>query len=606
MNCLLKRSLALLLTLVMLFACVPIFGANSTPLIQGSITASAAEHRHKKVTTTTKKATLSNDGQKVVRCTVCKKTLSKIAIARISLIKLSKTTLTYTGKTLIPSVTVKDSKGKALKAGTDYTVSYKNNKSPGKATATVTFKGSYSGKKTLSFRIIPKLSVQKTNSSLSFSWTKVSGAVRYKASLCYGKTLIKAFDTTKTSAKFTNLKEKTNYKLIVIAYNSRGKRLLNAEYTAKTLEKSPYSKVKLGVILLHDEHSTYDLNFIEAVKKACNKLDVKYKILTNISEDNSCYNAASRLVKDGCNIIFADSYGHESFLIEAAKDYPNVEFCHASGVNAHTAGLKNYHNAYASIYEGRYLSGVAAGLKIKEMIANGIISKRNAKLGYVAPYEYAEVVSDYTAFFLGAKAIVPSVKMEVRFTRSWFDIELEREAANVLIDRNCALISQHSDSLGAPYACEKSGVPNIAYNINYNSQCPTTSITSSKINWTPYFEYILTQKATGKRIKTDWVGNLKTGSVEITGINERVAATGTKAKLKQVKADLIAGKIHVFDTNTFTVSGKKVNYYFADVDPDFNFSKDTQVVFDGYFHECEMRSAPYFDLMIDGITLLNT
>lgn len=221
---------------------------------------------------------------------------------------------------------------------------------------------------------------------------------------------------------------------------------------------------KVGFICLHDENSTYDKNFIDAANAACDSLGVEAVIKTNIPEGQECYDAAAELVDAGCGIIFADSFGHEDFMIQAAKDFPDVQFCHSTGTKAHTEGLDNYHNAFASIYEGRYLAGVAAGMKINEMIENGDITADQAKIGYVGAYTYAEVVSGYTSFFLGARSICDSATMEVTFTGSWYDEALEKEAANKLINDGCILISQHADSMGAPTACENAGVPNVSYN----------------------------------------------------------------------------------------------------------------------------------------------
>ena len=175
---------------------------------------------------------------------------------------------------------------------------------------------------------------------------------------------------------------------------------------------------KVGFIMLHDENSTYDLNFINAAKEACEKLGVEYKIITNVPEGQECYDKAAELADDGCNIIFADSFGHEDYMIQAAKEFPNVQFCHSTGTKAHTEGLSNYHNAFASIYEGRYLAGVAAGMKLNDMIANGYITEDQAKMGYVGAFTYAEVISGYTSFYLGAKSVCPSVTMDVTFTGS--------------------------------------------------------------------------------------------------------------------------------------------------------------------------------------------
>ena len=366
------------------------------------------------------------------------------------------------------------------------------------------------------------------------------------------------------------------------------------------------SDFKVGFICLHDENSTYDKNFIDAANAACDELGVEAVIKTNIPEGQECYDAAAELVDAGCDIIFADSFGHEDFMIQAAKDFPDVQFCHSTGTKAHTENIENYHNAFASIYEGRYLAGVAAGMKINEMIENGDITADQAKIGYVGAYTYAEVVSGYTSFFLGARSVCESATMEVTFTGSWYDEALEKEAANKLINDGCVLISQHADSMGAPTACEKKGVPNVSYNGSTQDACPNTFIVSSKINWQPYYEYAIKAAQKGEAIDTDWTGTLETGSVELTDINEDVAAKGTADAIEEIKAKLESGELKVFDITKFTVDGKTVDSYMADVDTDADYTPDTEVIKDGAFLESTFRSAPYFDLKIDGITLLDT
>ena len=365
------------------------------------------------------------------------------------------------------------------------------------------------------------------------------------------------------------------------------------------------SALKVGFIFLHDENSTYDLNFMNAAKEACETLGVESVFKTNIPEDQSCYEAAAELADAGCNIVFADSFGHEDYIIQAAKEFKDVQFCHSTGTKAHTEGLDNYHNAFASIYEGRYLAGVAAGLKLNEMIDNGDFAAEDAKIGYVGAFTYAEVVSGYTSFFLGARSVCPTATMEVTFTGSWYDETAEKEAANKLIANGCKLVSQHADSMGAPTACETAGVPNVSYNGSTISACPNTFIVSSRIDWAPYYEFVINAVANGETIPADWTGTLATGSVVLTEVNEAAAAAGTADKIAEVKAALEAGTIHVFDTANFTVGGETLTSYMADVDTDANYEADTEVILDGYFHESEMRSAPYFDLRIDGITLLD-
>ena len=364
--------------------------------------------------------------------------------------------------------------------------------------------------------------------------------------------------------------------------------------------------VKAGYICLHDENSTYDLNFINAAKEASEAMGIEYLIKTNVPEGQECYEAAAELIDAGCNVIFADSFGHEDYMIEAAKEFPDVEFCHSTGTKAHTEQLPNYHNAFASIYEGRFLAGVAAGMKLNEMIESGKITPEEAKIGYVGAYTYAEVVSGYTSFFLGARYICPSATMEVTFTGSWYDETAEKEGATKLINDNCVLISQHADSMGAPTACESAGIPNISYNGSTVSACPNTFIVSSRINWVPYYEEVIQAIKDGSSISYDYTGDLKTGSVQLSEINEQAAAEGTVEKIAEIQAALEDGSLHVFDAATFTVGGVTLDSYMADVDTDPAYTPDTEVIIDGYFHESEYRSAPYFDMQIDGITLLDT
>lgn len=383
-----------------------------------------------------------------------------------------------------------------------------------------------------------------------------------------------------------------------------------AASTDATTDATPVAddSFKIGFIFLHDENSTYDLNFINAAREAQAALglsDDQVIFKTNIPESNECYEAALDLVDRGCTVIFADSFGHESYMLQAARENPDVQFCHATGTMAHTEGLANFHNAFASIYEGRYLAGIAAGLKLNEMIAGGNFKAEDAKIGYVGAFTYAEVISGYTSFFLGARSVCPTATMEVQFTGSWYDETAEKEAATTLISRGCKLISQHADSMGAPTACETAGVPNVSYNGSTVAACPNTFIVSSRINWAPYFEYIVNCAKSGEAIAADWTGTLATGSVELSEINAKAAAEGTQAAIDAAKAKLESGELHVFDTAAFTVGGETITSYLADVDTDANYEKDTEVVADGYFHESEKRSAPYFDLDIDGITKLN-
>ena len=419
---------------------------------------------------------------------------------------------------------------------------------------------------------------------------------------------------------------------------------------------------KLGVICLHDEASTYDKNFIDAAKDAAKKMGLSNEQLifkTGIPESSQCYEEAKVLINAGCDAIFADSFGHEDFMIQAATEYPNIQFYHATGTQAHTKNLPNFHNAFASIYEGRYLAGIAAGMKLNQMISEGKFTAAEAKIGYVGAWPYAEVKSGYTAFYLGAKSVCPTATMEVKFTNSWYDATAEKETAQALIANGCKLISQHADSMGAPSACEEAGVPNVSYNGSTIEECPNTFIISSRIDWTLYFQNIIAFANTnepGAYIPADFTGgtydNFKAGTfamVALTALNADVAAPGTVDAIVKARLELATGTRKVFDVDTFTVTidpaktnfgvvinsgatikvgeqtikgsevtekvtGKLVEYI-ADVDDlkgedgKSTYIPETQVVKTDvktgitYFAESEFRSAPYFDIDIDGIIL---
>ena len=384
-------------------------------------------------------------------------------------------------------------------------------------------------------------------------------------------------------------------------------------FAALSLAACGGSKDKFGFIFLHDEKSTYDKNFIDAAKDVCKELGVQAVLKTNVPEGEACYSTAKELAKKGCKGIFADSFGHESFMIQAAKEYTTVEFAHATGTNAHTEGLSNFHNAFASIYEGRYVAGIAAGMKLNEMITAGKISASEAVMGYVGAFPYAEVVSGYTSFYLGAKSVCPTVTMKVRYTNSWYDENAERTTATTLInDDKCVLISQHADSQGAPSVCESKEVPNVFYN-GENKSLTKSYLTSSRINWRPYFRYFIQSTLEGKKMDADWTGTLENGAVEVFAASG-IAAEGTQKAMDDAIAALKAGTVKVFDTANFTVTPAAdatnitvdadghVKTYKADVDSDENYTPDTDVIVNGIFVESEKRSAPYFDLRINGIT----
>ncbi|MDD7414159.1 MAG: BMP family ABC transporter substrate-binding protein [Eubacteriales bacterium] len=352
--------------------------------------------------------------------------------------------------------------------------------------------------------------------------------------------------------------------------------------------------IKVGLILLHDENIGYDeihLNGFMDMVKNLGLTEDQYVIKYNIPENELCYDAAVDLAEAGCNIIFADSFGHESYMLQAATEYPDIQFCHATGYQAATSGLKNMHNFFSAVYESRYVSGVVAGLKLNEQIEKGEFTADEAVMGYVGAYPYAEVISGYTAFYLGARSVCPSVTMKVQYTNSWADMAMEQEAASALISQGCKLISQHADTTGAPTACQAQGVPCVGYNVSMISVAPDSALTSAAVVWAPYYNYAVNCLINGEEIATDWCKGFSEGATEIKELNEKVVAAGTAEKVAEVEAALKDGTLHVFDCSTFTVDGKTLT------------DADSQYIWDGYFHESELASAPSFDFIIDGISI---
>lgn len=376
----------------------------------------------------------------------------------------------------------------------------------------------------------------------------------------------------------------------------------SAESTESGNAGAAVSDVKVGIIYIGDENEGYTaahMAGIDEMMKALGLSEDQVVEKTTVPEDESSYDAAVDLAEQGCNIIFGNSFGYETYMIQAATEYPEVQFCHATGYQAASSGLSNMHNYFTAVYESRYVSGVAAGLKLNEMIAEGKITEAEAKMGYVGAFPYAEVVSGYTSFYLGAKSVCPSVTMEVQYTNSWGDMSGEAEIAAKLIDDGCVLISQHADTTGAPTACEEKGVPCVGYNVDMTTVAPNSALTSASINWAPYYTYAVESVINGTAIDTDWCQGYAQGANRITALNDAVIAEGTADKVTEVEEALKSGSLHVFDTKTFTVSGSSIEDLIAQGG---DYEKYAAYVSDGYFHESELASAPAFDLRIDGIT----
>ncbi|KAB1440620.1 BMP family ABC transporter substrate-binding protein [Candidatus Galacturonibacter soehngenii] len=364
------------------------------------------------------------------------------------------------------------------------------------------------------------------------------------------------------------------------------------------------SAIKVGIMYIGDENEGYTeshMKGIQEMKTALGLTDEQVIEKTNIPEDESAYDAAVDLADQGCNIIFANSFGQESYMMQAAEEFPEVQFAHATGYQAASSGLSNMHNYFTSIYEARFVTGVVAGLKLNELIENGTITAEQAKIGYVGAFPYAEVVSGYTSFYLGAKSVCPTATMEVQYTNSWADMSGEAEVASQLIANGAKLISQHADTTGAPSACEQAGVPNVGYNVDMTSVAPDSALTSAYNNWAPYYTYAVKSVIDGTKMDVNWCQGFAEGAVGITALNEKVVAAGSAEKVAQVEAAIKDGSLHVFDTTTFTIGGKSLEDLIAEGG---DYAKYADYVSDGYFHESELASSPSFDLRIDGITEL--
>ena len=370
--------------------------------------------------------------------------------------------------------------------------------------------------------------------------------------------------------------------------------------------------VKVGLICIGDENDQgYTYNFIRGKEAATEALaasgiNVEWVVKWNIGEDSGCEDANIELAEEGCDLIINNSFGFEPFMLKVAPDYPEIEFIACTNQASWGDNLDNTHNAFANIYEGRYLAGVVAGMKLQQMIDEGTITADQAVIGYVGAFSFAEVISGFTAYFLGAKSVCPSVTMKVQFVGSWADATEEANAASALADMGCVMISQHSDNTTPATTAEAKGVFHTGYNNDMISVAPGASLIGTRINWAPYFEYAIGSVANGASFDQDWCHGMDMGAVVMTDLNEAIAAPGTAEKLAEVEDQIRSGKLQVFDTSTFTIEGKALENAFA-LDTDGDFAADSEeAVFDGAFHESYFQSAPYFALSIDGIEWLNS
>lgn len=344
--------------------------------------------------------------------------------------------------------------------------------------------------------------------------------------------------------------------------------------------------LKVGFVHISDPSDkgyTYNHDLgTQEMKEALGLRDDQIINKYNVSEDESCETALRELVEAGCQLIFATSFGFEDYVLTVAAEYPDVQFCHATGAQAAGSGLSNVHNYFASIFEARYLAGIAAGLKTE-----------NNRLGYVGAHPFAEVISGYTAFYLGARSVNPDVTMEVMYTGSWNDPTKEAQVAQALIDRGCDVISQHCDSTAPATTAEQNGVWQVGYNADMIDAAPNASLVSARINWGIYVTYATQCVLDGEAIAVDWCRGYADGAVYLSPLNTAIAAEGTQEAIDAAAKELVDGSRHVFD-GPLTGVGQ-----------DFSGNEITLDISEGeYFHESEEQSAPSFCYIIPGITIV--
>ena len=378
--------------------------------------------------------------------------------------------------------------------------------------------------------------------------------------------------------------------------------------------------IKVGAILVGDETEGYTLAHMNGMEKAAEALKAEGKTVTieykkKVPEDNSVETNANNLIASGCDLIITNSYGHQFNFGSAIEQNPDVTFVSMTGDKAAGSGLPNYFNAFTKVFESRYVSGIVAGLKLQSLLDSGELNPtdypnsydgENIKIGYVGAFNYAEVVSGYTAFYLGIKSVVPNIVMTVKYTNSWFSEEREAAVGEFLMEQGCVIIGQHADSTGAPAAVQKAHAAgtntmcySVGYNVPMNDVAPDVVLTSASNNWEAYYETLFRAVYDGTPVPQDWAEGYAADAVMITELGT-ACAPGTQEAVDKAIAGIKDGSIKVFDCANFTVGGKHITSY-TDA---YEMNGAEAIKTEGgvsFFDESTIRSAPYFDLRIDGI-----
>ncbi len=297
----------------------------------------------------------------------------------------------------------------------------------------------------------------------------------------------------------------------------------------------------VGFIYDNDESTPYTYNFSLAKDALEEEYGEKVTVYTSSNVlDEEMEEPLREMADKGCDIIFFNGY---SELVEKlAPEYPDIQFCQTSYRDMSEETVpENYHTFKGEAYQGRYVSGIAAGMKIKEMISEGIITEDQALVGFVAAFPTPEVISGYTAFILGVRSVVPQAVMKVRYTHTWSSYAQEKNAARILLDEGCVVLSQHTDTIGPAIACEEEAetrqVCFVGYNQSMSEVAPGTSLVTSRICWEPYVLAAVEAVMMNKSIESNLTGHIhgndvsagfECGWVDMDDLNLQVAAPGTR------------------------------------------------------------------------------
>ncbi len=256
----------------------------------------------------------------------------------------------------------------------------------------------------------------------------------------------------------------------------------------------------------------------------------------NIADDDQTAidTAMRECVEEGCQIIFATSWGYMDACEALAEEFPEVIFSHATGYKSNG---KNFNNYFGRIYQSRYLTGIAAGLKTK-----------SNKVGYVGAWgkDNAEVTGGCNAFAMGVYSVNPDAEVYIKTTNSWYDPEGEKQAAVALINEGCDVIGQHCDTPNPQLAAEEAGVFGVGYNSDMSKDAPKAVLTSTVWNWGAYYTYAVENVINGTWTGENYFGGLKEGLVDLAPLSD-LCEEGTAEKIEEARAKMESGEWDVFD-----------------------------------------------------------